>query len=69
VRLNPGDRLVYRGLEIDTSLLDALLDFTARILWEFNSDSKGGIVVTPHDESSCIWMSDADILQPEDVEL
>ena len=67
--LYPGDRLIYRGLELNTSILDAILNTDVRILWAFETDGKGGVVVVPHDESQCIWMSGKDVLQTEDVEL
>jgi hypothetical protein len=69
VQLHPGDRLVYRGLEIDTSVLDAVLNTNVRILWAFEPDGKGGVLLTPHTEESCIWMSLADVILPEEVEL
>ena len=69
VVLHPGDRLVYRGLEIDTSVLDAVLNTDVRILWAFEPDGKGGVVVTPHTEETCIWLSADDVATPEEVEL
>ena len=69
VRLNPGDRLVYRGLEIDTSVLDAVLNTDVRILWAFESDGKGGITLMPHTEESCIWLSTDDVATPEEIEI
>ena len=69
VRLNPGDRLVYRGLEIDTSVLDAVLNTDVRILWAFESDGKGGITLMPHTEESCIWLSADDVATPEEIEI
>jgi hypothetical protein len=69
VALHPGDRLVYRGLEIDTSVLDAVLNTNVRILWAFEADGHGGITLVPHTEESCIWMSSSDVVLPEEVEL
>jgi hypothetical protein len=69
VVLHPGDRLVYRGLEIDTSILDAVLNTNVRILWAFEPDGKGGVLLTPHTEESCIWMSLDDVVLPEEVEI
>ena len=69
VMLYPGDRLVFRGLEIDTSILDAILSAKARILWAFEEDGNGGVVVIPHTEETCIWLSEADVITPEEVEI
>jgi hypothetical protein len=69
VVLHPGDRLVYRGLEIDTSVLDAVLNTDVRILWAFEPDGKGGVVVTPHTEETCIWLSADDVATPEEIEI
>ena len=69
VVLHPGDRLVYRGLEIDTSVLDAVLNTDVRILWAFESDGKGGITLMPHTEESCIWLSTDDVATPEEIEI
>jgi hypothetical protein len=69
VRLNPGDRLVYRGLEIDTSLLDAILDTDTRLLWAFEADGKGGVTVSPFSEEHCIWLSADDVATPEEIEI
>ena len=69
VDLHPGDRLVYRGLEIDTSVLDAVLNTDVRILWAFESDGKGGITLMPHTEESCIWLSTDDVATPEEIEI
>ena len=69
LELQPGDALLYKGLEIDASLLDTVLTADARLLWAFIKGKDGSVIVIPYDESQCIWMSDKDILQPEDVEL
>ena len=69
VVLHPGDRLAYRGLEIDTSVLDAVLNTDVRILWAFESDGKGGITLVPHTEESCIWLSTDDVATPEEIEI
>ena len=69
VRLNPGDRLVYRGLEIDTFVLDAILDTETRLLWAFEADGKGGVTVSPHSEETVIWLSSDDVATPEEIEI
>jgi hypothetical protein len=69
VDLHPGDRLVYRGLEIDTSVLDAVLNTDVRILWAFESDGKGGITLVPHTEETCVWLSADDVATPEEIEI
>ena len=69
VVLHPGDRLVYRGLEIDTSVLDAVLNTDVRILWAFETDGHGGITLVPHTEETCIWLSADDVATPEEIEI
>lgn len=70
IEVNRDDTIVYRGMTVDPELLDIIVDAERRVLWGFMRDAKTGDVrAIPYTEDQVIWMTDKDVLQPEDVEL
>lgn len=69
VNLESSDTLVYQGMEIDHNVLDAIVDTNRRLLWAFVKGECGDVRAVPYDESHVIWMSEADILSEQDVEI
>ena len=57
IAVRPGDRLVYKGWEIDLGVLDAIVSSgDKRLLWRF---TQRGNRVQPVavSESDCIWLT------------
>lgn len=57
IAVRPGDRLVYRGWEIDLAVLDAIVTSgNKRLLWRFTRHSSR-VQPTAISESDCIWLT------------
>jgi hypothetical protein len=70
VELSKLDILVYKGMEIDRTVLDAIVDNDKRLLWAFVSSADGTAVrAIPYSESHVIWMTEEDVLKEQDVEI
>lgn len=69
VELKQNELLVYKGMEIDRCVLDAVVDGTSkRLLWAFVR--KGDVVMAvPYSEEHVIWMSVDDVMSPDEVEM
>lgn len=67
--VHSDDVISYKGWLIDTALLDAILDTKRRVLWAFVRNTEGNIQSVPYDETRCIWLSEDDIQQPNEVEI
>lgn len=68
VLLRSTDVLVYRGMEIDRDVLDAVLSTNKRLLWAFIRNGKD-VRAIPYDESRVIWLAESDVQQPDEVEI
>ena len=70
VLLSSGETLLYRGIEIPTEMLDAVLESgSKRVLWAFVRGENKDIMAVPYDEEHVIWMAESDVVRPEDVEV
>jgi hypothetical protein len=69
VELGARDVLVYKGMEIDRAILDALIDGDKRLLWAFVRGERGDVRAVPYSEEQVIWMAESDILKEKEVEL
>ena len=72
VELSRGDVLVYRGMEVDRGVLDAIVGAAGkkkRLLWAFVKNDVGDIQAIAYSENECIWLLEEDIIQPDEVEL
>lgn len=69
VELMRGEVLVHKGLEIDRDVLDAVVDTNKRVLWAFVRGRNGDIRAVPYSESHVIWLTEDDIIKPEEVEI
>ncbi len=69
VELHARDVLVYKGKEIDRNILEAILETDKRLLWAFVRGENGDVRAIPYSEEQVIWMSEKDVLQPDDVEI
>lgn len=66
IAVRPGDRLVYRGWEIDLGVLDAVVTSdNKRLLWRFVRD---GARVRPValTEKQVIWIDSSEVVSSED---
>ncbi len=61
--------IVYKGMEIEASVLDSILDTNKRLLWAFVLGVNGDVRAVPYDESHVIWMAEKDVLKEQDVEI
>ena len=68
IEVGKHDTVIYRGLELDATVLQAIVSTNKRVLWAFIKKS-GNIMAVPYSEEQCIWMTEADVMQPEEVEL
>jgi hypothetical protein len=68
VELGANEVLVYKGMEIDRAVLNAIVDTNKRLLWAFVVKD-GDIRAMPYTEAEVIWMAETDILKEQDVEL
>lgn len=68
IEIGEGDVLVYKGMEFDQGVLDAVLSPGKRVLWAFLSRGEN-IMAVPFDESRCIWLEPSDVREPKDVEV
>ena len=69
VELTARDVLVYKGLEIDREILDAVVDTNKRLLWAFVRGDGGDVRAVPYSEEQVIWMADSDVVKERDVEV
>ena len=69
VELKRDEVLVHRGQEIDVDVLDAIVDTRHRLLWAFVKGAAGDIRAVSFSESQCIWMTEDDVVKPEEVEI
>lgn len=69
VELRAREVLVYKGMEIDRAVLDAIVSTDKRLLWAFIKNPVGDIVAVPYSEEQVIWMSESDIRTEQDVEI
>lgn len=69
VEVRSEDVLIYRGMEIDRTVLDAILDTNKRLLWAFVANEAGDVRAVPYSEDQVIWMSESDVLREQDVEI
>jgi hypothetical protein len=63
------DIIEYRGRTISAAVLDAITDTNARLLWAFMKDADGNVQPVAYTEDKVIWMTDADVLRPDEVEI
>ncbi len=70
VELGERDVLVYKGVEVEQGVLDAVLNTNKRLLWAFvRSEETGRVMAVPFDESRCVWLQESDMTRLEDMEL
>lgn len=69
VELRRGDVLVYKGMELDRDVLDAVIDTNKRLLWAFVRGKDGDIRAIPYSETHVIWMAESDIVKEQEVEI
>jgi hypothetical protein len=69
VELEAGDVLVYKGKDIDLTILEAILDTDKRLLWAFVRSENGDIHPVAYSEAHVIWMAESDVLREQDVEV
>jgi hypothetical protein len=69
VELSANEILVYKGLEIDREILDAVIDTNKRLLWAFVRGDGGDVRAVPYSEEQVIWMADSDVVRERDVEV
>jgi len=69
VELGCNEILVYKGLEIDREILDAVIDTNKRLLWAFVRGDGGDVRAVPYSEEQVIWMADSDVVKERDVEV
>jgi hypothetical protein len=69
IELGRDEVLVHKGLEIDRDVLDAVVDTNKRLLWAFVRGRNGDIRAVPYSESHVIWLTEDDIIKPEEVEI
>lgn len=69
VTLGAKDVLVYKGMDIDRGILDAIVDTDKRVLWAFVRSEYGEVRAVPYSEDHVIWLTDDDVLKARDVEL
>ena len=62
------DTLIYKGMEIDVAVLDAIVRPSHRVLWAF-IERDGLIQPVPYDEAHVIWMTPDDVAQPDEIEI
>lgn len=68
VELGADEVLVYKGLEINRAVLNAIVDTNKRLLWAFVR--KGAdLRAVPYTEAEVIWMAESDVLRAQDVEI
>jgi hypothetical protein len=68
VELKAMDVLVYKGMELDRGVLDAIMETNSRLLWAFMRDGDT-VRAVPYSEDQVIWMAESDILKEQDVEI
>lgn len=69
VELGAQEVLVYKGLEIDRMVLDAVVDTNKRLLWAFVRGANGDVRAIPYSEEQVIWMAESDVVKEQDVEI
>ncbi len=69
IEVGRRDVIVYRDLEIDHEILDAILGTDKRLLWAFVRNEAGDVRAVPYSEERVIWLSDEDIVKEQDVEI
>jgi hypothetical protein len=69
VVLRSKDVLVYKGMEVDKNILDAIIGTDKRLLWAFIRKEDGSIIAVPYTEEQVIWMSESDVRREQDVEI
>lgn len=69
VELGAKDVLVYKGMELDRNVLDAIVDTNKRLLWAFVRGSNDDVRAVPYSEERVIWLSEEDVLKERDVEV
>lgn len=70
IEVTSKDVLVYRGMEFDQSVLEAIMNPSKRLLWAFiRREGSDDVRAIPYSESECIWLQESDVQQPEDIEV
>jgi hypothetical protein len=69
VELGRGEVLVYKGMEIDQQVLDAVVETNKRLLWAFVRGEGGDVRAVPYSEDHVIWLSESDITKEREVEI
>lgn len=70
VVLNEDEVLIYKGMEIDQDVLDAVIDSNKRLLWAFvRGTTHGTVRAVPYSEERVIWLAESDIIKEQDVEI
>jgi len=60
--IRSNDTLVFKGYEIDASIMEAIVNTDARLLWAFVKKGHD-IQPVPYDETHCVWLTDEDLVR------
>lgn len=69
VSLGRGEVLVYKGVDIDRDVLDAIVDTKKRLLWAFVRGEGGVVRAVAYSEEHCIWLEESDMPREEEIEV
>jgi hypothetical protein len=70
VELTTSEVLVYKGMEIDREILNAVVSTDRRLLWAFVRSEDGlSVRAVPYSEEQCVWFGEADVTPEREVEI
>jgi hypothetical protein len=69
ITMRDGDVLVYKGLELDQDVLEAVTGTDRRLLWAFIKGDGGDVRAVPFTEEECVWLTESDLHDERDIEV
>lgn len=69
VELGSKDVLIFKGMEIDQDVLEAIVETNKRLLWAFVRGERNDIRAVPYSEDRVIWLAEEDLRKEQDVEI